>query len=179
MARRSSPWQKNIIFAQGESSDAVFYVQKGKVRLTDHPHGTQILRFLGSGPLPRVPPPSGVVQKLPDPAPNAANQPKTFVEARYVLACANSLTTSNSGVQPERRCVIKFGFSRRLLGSQGFATEVRLSATSLSDAGVPGIASFGRRGAQTLAETLQTVGDRQVGNEFHALVAELPGEPQA
>src|ERR1017187_3283958 len=48
----------------------------------------------------------------------------------------------------------------------------------LSDAGVPGIASFWRRGAQALAETFQIVGDRQVGDVFHALVAELAGDPQ-
>ena len=76
-------------------------LEKVKVKLTDHPNGTKILRFLGSGTLSRVPPESGVVQKLPDPAPNAANQPLTVVEPRYVLACANSLTTSNSGVQRE------------------------------------------------------------------------------
>src|SRR6267143_4482445 len=61
-----------------------------------------------------------------------------------------------------------------------FATEMRHSPeTNLSDAGVPGIASFWRRGAQTLAEPFQTVGDRQVGDAFHALVAELTGEPHA
>src|SRR5208282_2251111 len=48
--------------------------------------------------------------------------------------------------------------------------------TNLSDAGVPGIAEFWSCGAQTLAETLQVVGDRQVGNEFHVLVADLAGE---
>src|SRR3977135_2896289 len=50
--------------------------------------------------------------------------------------------------------------------------------TKPSDAGVPGIASFWRRGAQTLAETFQTVRNRQVGDVFHALVAELAGESQ-
>jgi|HubBroStandDraft_1064217.scaffolds.fasta_scaffold89690_3 hypothetical protein len=50
---------------------------------------------------------------------------------------------------------------------------------NLSDARVPGIASFWSRRAQTLAETFQTVGDRQVSKEFDVLVAELAGEPQA
>jgi len=53
--------------------------------------------------------------------------------------------------------------------------ELPLPETSQSDAGVPGIASFWSRGAQTLAKTFQTVGDREVGDEFHALVAELAG----
>ena len=52
-----------------------------------------------------------------------------------------------------------------------------LPGTSLSDARVPCIASLWSRGAQPLAETFQTVGDRQVGDVFHALVAELAGEP--
>jgi hypothetical protein len=119
MERRSSLWlEKDIIFAQGERSDAVFYAQKGKVRLTDHPNGTPILRFLGSGPLSRVPPESGVVQKLPDPAPNAANQPLTVVEPRYVLACANSLTTSNSGVQPRGGALSSSDFLGVCLGAK-------------------------------------------------------------
>ena len=45
----------------------------------------------------------------------------------------------------------------------------------MSDARVPGIACFGRGGAQTLAEPFQTVGHRHVGDKFHALVAELAG----
>src|ERR1700684_2875342 len=49
--------------------------------------------------------------------------------------------------------------------------------TSPSDPSVPGIASFGRRGAQTRSEPFHTVGDRQVSDEFHVLVAELAGEP--
>src|ERR1035438_2509006 len=52
-------------------------------------------------------------------------------------------------------------------------------ATSLSDAGVPCIASFWRCAAQSLTETLQIVGDRQMGKELHVLVAELAREPQA
>lgn len=48
-----------------------------------------------------------------------------------------------------------------------------------SDARIPGIASFWSRRAETLAETFQTVGDRQAGKEFHALVADLAREPQA
>src|SRR5258708_24640614 len=62
----------------------------------------------------------------------------------------------------------------------GHPPEMRHSReTSLSDAGVPGVAAFGRRGAQTLAKLFQTVSDSQVGDEFHALVAELAGEPHA
>jgi hypothetical protein len=54
-----------------------------------------------------------------------------------------------------------------------FATEMRYSPeASLSDAGIPGIASFWTGGAQTLAESFQIVGDRQVSDEFHVLVAE-------
>jgi hypothetical protein len=48
----------------------------------------------------------------------------------------------------------------------------------VSDAGVPGIACFWRCGAHSLTETLQIVGDRQVGKEFHVLVAELARKPQ-
>jgi hypothetical protein len=63
--------------------------------------------------------------------------------------------------------------------ARGLTTEVRYSAeTSLSDARVPGIASFWRGGAQSLAELFQTVGDRQVGDEFHTLVTELAGQSQ-
>src|ERR1700730_13866530 len=53
------------------------------------------------------------------------------------------------------------------------------SETRLSDVRVPGIVSFGRGGPQTLAEPFQTVGNRQVGDEFHALVAELAVEPES
>src|ERR1700746_1768787 len=45
------------------------------------------------------------------------------------------------------------------------------------DARVPGIASFRKRGAQTLAELLQIVGDSQMSDEFHALVPELARQP--
>src|SRR6266851_8774386 len=67
-----------------------------------------------------------------------------------------------------------------LLVCQGFPAETdHTSEARLSDPRVPGIASFGRRGTQTLPEPFQAVGDRQVGDEFHALVAELAGQPQA
>src|ERR1700747_3431754 len=51
--------------------------------------------------------------------------------------------------------------------------------TSMSDAGVPGIAYFWSCGAQTLAEPFQTVGDCHVGDKFHALVPALTGQTQA
>ena len=58
--------------------------------------------------------------------------------------------------------------------------EVDLPCSKLlSDAGVPGIASFWRRGAQTFAETFQIVSDRQVGDELHVLLADLSRNPQA
>src|SRR5436305_12762034 len=52
-----------------------------------------------------------------------------------------------------------------------------IAETVPSDTGVPGVASFRRGRAQALAETLHTVGDRQVRDVFHALVAELAGKP--
>ena len=45
----------------------------------------------------------------------------------------------------------------------------------LSDARVPGIASFWRGRPQSFAELLHAVSDRQVRDELHTLVAELPG----
>jgi len=48
----------------------------------------------------------------------------------------------------------------------------------LSHAGVPGVAAFESRGAQPLTEPFQAVTDGQLRYEFHALVAELAGEPQ-
>src|SRR5579864_82534 len=51
--------------------------------------------------------------------------------------------------------------------------------TMPSDARVPGIASFGRRRAQALAELLQVVGHGQMGDELHTLVAKLAREPDA
>jgi len=54
-----------------------------------------------------------------------------------------------------------------------------IAETVPSDTGVPGVASFRRGRAQALAETLHTVGDRQVRDVFHALVAELAGKPHA
>src|ERR1700676_2831275 len=59
------------------------------------------------------------------------------------------------------------------------ASMRHLPVTNLSNSGVPGIASLWRRGAQTFTESFQTVGDRQVGDVFHALVAELAWETQA
>lgn len=50
-----------------------------------------------------------------------------------------------------------------------------LGSINLSDPRVPGIARFWSGGAQSLAEAFQIVGDRQVGEEFHALVADLAG----
>src|SRR5437660_186737 len=50
---------------------------------------------------------------------------------------------------------------------------------SPSDAGVPGIAVLWRRGAETLAEPFQAIGDRQAGDVFHALIAELAGNTQS
>jgi hypothetical protein len=62
-------------------------------------------------------------------------------------------------------------------GSTKTSTEILHSPeTSLSDACIPGIARFWSRGAQTLAEPFETVGDGQLGDEFHALVAELAGQ---
>src|SRR5207245_3447807 len=44
---------------------------------------------------------------------------------------------------------------------------------------VPGVTVFGRRRAQSLAETFQTIGDRQPIDIFHVLVPELAGHTQA
>ena len=44
--------------------------------------------------------------------------------------------------------------------------------------GVPGIASFGRRRSEALAKAFHRVGNRKVGDEFHALVPQLAGHPQ-
>jgi hypothetical protein len=75
---------------------------------------------------------------------------------------------------------LKFGLRRRFRVGQGFATEMCHSREArLSDAGVPGIASFRRRGAQTRAEPFHVVGDSQVSDEFYVFVAELTGEPHA
>src|SRR5260370_17243799 len=48
----------------------------------------------------------------------------------------------------------------------------------LSDAGVPGVTSFRRRGTQAFAEPSQTIGYRQARDIFHALVADLSGNAQ-
>src|SRR5579862_3338611 len=48
-----------------------------------------------------------------------------------------------------------------------------------SDPRIPRIASLRRRGTQPLAELFQTVGDRQMSNEFHALITKLTGYPHA
>ena len=48
-------------------------------------------------------------------------------------------------------------------------SEYRAPRT-VSDAGVPGIAGFWSRGAQTFAEIFQTVGDGEVSDEFHVFV---------
>ena len=48
-----------------------------------------------------------------------------------------------------------------------------------SDAGVPGVAGFGRRGAEAFAEFLDVIGYGQVGDVLDALVAELAGDAHA
>src|ERR1051326_5017738 len=44
-----------------------------------------------------------------------------------------------------------------------------------SDAGVPGVAAFGSRRTQALAERLHAIGNREARDVFDALVPELPG----
>src|ERR1700680_4685224 len=81
---------------------------------------------------------------------------------------------------PPRRPAAHIRIFQRLFTAKDSTTEILHSPeTSLSDACIPGIARFWSRGAQTLAEPFQTVGDGQLGDEFHALVAELAGQSQA
>src|SRR5580692_8435880 len=47
-----------------------------------------------------------------------------------------------------------------------------------SDAGVPGVTTFRRRGAQPLAEMFQIISYSQARDVFHALVAKLAGNAQ-
>src|SRR5271157_5841262 len=54
-----------------------------------------------------------------------------------------------------------------------------LAQTNLSDTGVPGVASFRIRAAQTLTESFHAIGHRQVSYKLHVLVADLAREPQA
>src|ERR1051325_2508622 len=53
------------------------------------------------------------------------------------------------------------------------------SSPALLGAGKPGVAAFGRRGAQTFAELFEVVGQREPRDVFHALVSELPGNAHA
>src|SRR5947208_1187747 len=55
--------------------------------------------------------------------------------------------------------------------------EMARPTRHVSDAGVPGITSFRRRGTKSLAEPFQIIGDRQARDKLHAFVAELSGNP--
>ena len=46
----------------------------------------------------------------------------------------------------------------------------------LSDARVPGVATFWRRGTQALAERFQIVGECDASDKFNVLVADLAGD---
>jgi hypothetical protein len=53
------------------------------------------------------------------------------------------------------------------------------SLPSTSDADIPGVAVFWCYGIQPLADVFHRVGDRDMREVFHTLVAELPGDAQA
>ncbi len=58
-------------------------------------------------------------------------------------------------------------------GRQTGCRTLRGFADGLSDAGVPGVAGFWGGATYALAEFLDVIGHRQVGNELDALVAAL------
>jgi len=97
------------------------------------------------------------------------------------VSAANSPVLSTLKVQQKARTffmpnlavvlsgmLIACSATAKWISGQEYTT--RLERT-LSDAGVPGIAAFPR-------ERFQTVGHRQTGDIFHALVAQLAGETQ-
>src|SRR5579863_233508 len=67
----------------------------------------------------------------------------------------------------------------------GSGTAARYSSTFfglvlfISDARVPGIADFGRPGAQALADVLQRIDNADAGEILHALIAKLARHAQA
>jgi Transposase IS116/IS110/IS902 family len=100
--------------------------------------------------------------------------------ARKLTALLHKLWVSGEVCEPLRTSQSGgcSSIEKRAASAQGISSESGINQAP-SDAGVPCIACFRLDRAQPLAEFFKIVGDRQVRDEFHALVAQLARDPHA